>query len=230
MAALLRKGAPPNAVGLTGTTAVYAAALHADPTVVRLLLEAGADPNVESTDDGEGTPLCAAACWGYDEVVRELLAHGADPGQREDGGRGYSPLLWASKNGHREAVRLLLEAGADPNADVGDENPLRAAVWRGSLAVVRLLLEHGADPRVRSEDGETPLQVADAWADKDVEDELRRWAAAVDGEEVRCRREARPDGTELIVVEVRSPDGRGRDFEQETGHRQIAAVLRSLEA
>lgn len=48
------------------------------------------------------------------------------------------------------------------NGDVGDENPLRAAVWRGSLAVVELLLEHSADARVGSDDGETPLQVAAA--------------------------------------------------------------------
>jgi hypothetical protein len=161
--------------------------------------------------------------------VKELLAHGADPGQREDSGRGYSPLLWASRNGHVEAVRLILEAGADPNADVGDENPLRAAVWRGSLAAARLLIDHGADTQINSEDGGTLLQVADAWADKDVEDELRRWAAPVDGEEVRCRRESRSDGTELIVVEVRSPDGGGWIFEQETRHREIAALLRSIE-
>jgi ankyrin repeat protein len=49
VAALLKKGASPNAVDSSGTTAVYAAALHADSTVVRLLLEAGADPNIEST-------------------------------------------------------------------------------------------------------------------------------------------------------------------------------------
>lgn len=43
-------------------------------------------------------------------------------------------------------------------------------------------------------------------------------------------REARSDGTELIVVEAREPDSRGRGFEQETGHRQIAALLRSIGA
>lgn len=227
VAALLSKGALPNAVSPTGTTAVYAAALHVDSAIVRLLLEAGADPNVESTGDGEGTPLCAAACWGYHDVVRELLVHGAEPGQREDGGLGYSPLLWASRNGHGDTVRVLLEADADPNANVGGDNALHAAVRRGSLPVVRLLLDHGADTRGSGEDGGAPLQLAEAWADKDVEDELRRCAAALDSEEVRCRREPRPDGTELIVVEVRSSDGGGRDFEQETGHRQIAALLRS---
>jgi len=230
VAALLSEGALPNAANPTGTTAIYAAALQGDPAIVRMLLEAGANPNIESNGEREGTPLCAAACWGYDDVVKELLAHGADPGQREGRGLGYSPLHWASRNGHQEAVRLILEAGADPNADVGGENPLRSAAWRGSLAVVALLLDHGADTGVRGEDGRTALQVADGWAGEDVEDQLRRWAAAVDGEDVRCRRESRPDGTELIVIEVRSSDGRGRDFEQETGHRQIAALLRSSEA
>lgn len=88
---LLGRGASADAVTSTGTTALYCAAVREDPGVVRLLLGAGADPNKESTGDGEGTPLCGAASWGYAEVIRELLKHGADPNQREDHGKGSRP-------------------------------------------------------------------------------------------------------------------------------------------
>jgi uncharacterized protein len=230
VATLLGRGAPANAVSETGTTALYAAALQPDAAVVRLLLDAGASPNDESAGDVEGTPLCAAGCWGHDDVVMELLAHGADPNQREDGGRGYSPLLWASRHGHEETIRLLLDAGADPNGDLGGEHPLLAAAFSGCLAAVRLLLSHGADARVADENGRSPLQIAEAWADRDIEDGLRRRAAAIGGDETYCRREPRSEGTELIVVGVRSADGSGAEFQQETGHRQIAALLRSIGA
>lgn len=230
VAKLLSRGAPANAVGKTGTSALYAAALQPAAGVVRLLLDAGANPNDESRGDGEGTPLCAAACWGHHDVVTELLAHGADPNQREESRPGYSPLLWASRNGHEEVVRVLLKAGADPNADLGAERPLLAAASRGCLGVVRLLLDHGADAGVRGEDGRTPLEIAHGWAARDIENDLRRRAADIGDDETYCRREPRSDGTEVIVVGVRSADGRCAEFQQETGHRQIAALLRSVGA
>ena len=81
-----------------------------------LLLDAGASPDAESGGVGaEGTPLCAAACWGHTETVRELLAHGADPRLREDQGAGLSPLDWANAGPHPETAALLIAAGAAPS-------------------------------------------------------------------------------------------------------------------
>lgn len=80
--------------------------------IARLLLTAGAAPNIESSGVGaEGTPLCAAACWGHTETVRVLLAYGADPNLREDDGTGWSPLQWALHGPHPETVELLTGAG-----------------------------------------------------------------------------------------------------------------------
>src|SRR5918999_538109 len=74
---LLAKGADPNARGAHGRTALYSAA--GDASVIRLLIEAGADPNVESTQESEGLPLCFAACWGATDAVRAVLDAGAGP-------------------------------------------------------------------------------------------------------------------------------------------------------
>ncbi|MFE9674731.1 ankyrin repeat domain-containing protein [Streptomyces sp. NPDC006259] len=111
--ALLRAGADPAAADRDGTTALYLASVHGNAGIVRRLLEAGAPPDAESAGAGsEGTPLCAAACWGHTETVRVLLAHGADPGLREDRGTGWTPLEWAERGPHPETVAVLRAATA----------------------------------------------------------------------------------------------------------------------
>ncbi|MGW5970148.1 ankyrin repeat domain-containing protein [Streptomyces sp. NPDC055186] len=113
--ALLRAGADPERGDGDGTTPLYLASVQGEAEVARLLLEAGARPDTESSGVGsDGTPLCAAACWGHTETVRELLAHGADPNLREDRGTGWSPLDWADNGPHPETAALLVTAGAGP--------------------------------------------------------------------------------------------------------------------
>jgi ankyrin repeat protein len=106
--AFLRGGADPNAADREGTTPLYQASVHGAVDLVRLLLAAGAAPDVESGRGQEGTPLCAAAAWGHTDVVRELLAYGADPNLREDRGTGYSPVDWALRGNHLATADLLV--------------------------------------------------------------------------------------------------------------------------
>ena len=113
--ALLRAGADPERADGEGTTPIYLASVNGEAAIVDLLLTSGAAPDTESRGTGaEGTPLCAAACWGHTEAVRALLAHGADPNLREDHGTGWSPLDWADNGPHPEAAALLTAAGARP--------------------------------------------------------------------------------------------------------------------
>ncbi|WP_069767598.1 ankyrin repeat domain-containing protein [Streptomyces sp. LUP30] len=110
---LLRAGADPATPDADGTTPLYEACVQGAADVAHRLLEAGAPPDAESAGFGaEGTPLCAAACWGHVEAVRILLAHGADPGLREDHGSGLTPLEWAVAGPHPETIAVLRAAGA----------------------------------------------------------------------------------------------------------------------
>ncbi|MFE9868783.1 ankyrin repeat domain-containing protein [Streptomyces sp. NPDC005506] len=111
--ALLRAGADPERADGEGVTPLYVASVNGAAEIARLLLAAGASPDTESGGLGsEGTPLCAATCWGHTETVCELLAHGADPNLREDHGVGRSPLPWAIGGPHPDTVALLTAAGA----------------------------------------------------------------------------------------------------------------------
>jgi uncharacterized protein len=225
---LLDDGLPPDSRD-EGSTPLYTAAAQGETELARLLLRAGADPNLRSGGEQEGTPLCAAACHGHAEIVGALLAYGADPNLRED--EWWTPLRWAAGQGHEDVARALLGAGANP--DLGA--PLAEAARRGSLGVVRALLEHGADPQAKDPEGRTAFEIAEEWAAKDVEAEL---VARVDllvetlehgrkGVEITTLRVPLPGGTELVTVEASFPDGRSLGSDLETGHAQIAALLRA---
>jgi ankyrin repeat protein len=120
VASLILRGAPVNGSTKAGSTPLYVAAVQGEAEIVRLLLEAGADPNRESMDETEGTPLCAAAAHDRAEIVRLLLEHGADPNvvEGKDDEVPMTALRWAQNYGHSEIIRLLLEAGADPGLKV----------------------------------------------------------------------------------------------------------------
>lgn len=63
-------------VSKDGKTAVLIAACEKYPAIVKLLLERGADPNLQSKEGR--TPLMEAALWGRYENVEHLLGHGAN--------------------------------------------------------------------------------------------------------------------------------------------------------
>ncbi|MFF2672110.1 ankyrin repeat domain-containing protein [Streptomyces niveus] len=113
--ALLRRGASPERRDSDGTTPLYLASVQGEAEIARLIMEAGASPDTESSGLGsEGTPLCAAACWGHTETIRQLLVHGGDPNLREDHGTGKSPLDWANDGPHPDTAEILRTAGAQP--------------------------------------------------------------------------------------------------------------------
>jgi ankyrin repeat protein len=155
-----------NYVGLLGT-ALQAASSQGEESIVRLLLNQGADPNVEPLSDGQpissSTALQSASWSGYIGIVDLLLQHGADLLHENDGFQDGNALCYACDRGHEAIVRLMVERGANVNS--GDYlTPLEAASnASGDLeGMVQLLLESGADINARSglSDGMGALQSA----------------------------------------------------------------------
>lgn len=98
-AVLLQGGADPNIVcgDLTGDgkldTVLSAAAGTGDDTMVRRLIERGANVNDDPERSGESLALQKAAWRGRGTIVRELLAHGAYPRTHDARGQLLSSAL-----------------------------------------------------------------------------------------------------------------------------------------
>ncbi|OAQ70165.1 ankyrin repeats (3 copies) domain-containing protein [Pochonia chlamydosporia 170] len=137
-------------------------------TIVRFLLEEGADVEVE---EGIGcTSLTRAAEMGHAEVVRVLL----DVGRANVNAQNHyqhTPLTEAAGHGHAAVVKMLLDTG-DVDADVltrNDETALTMAIRRGHSAVVKVLLESGmVEPDLKDHNGMTPLHVAVQCRQEDI--------------------------------------------------------------
>ena len=104
VASLVSQGMDLDAPGSRfGGTALHAAVLRQHITVIRILLEAGADPG--KSDFNAVTPLHTAATYGNIDVLRMLLGFGADVDVRDCSGE--TPSDWAEKAHQSEVLRLL---------------------------------------------------------------------------------------------------------------------------
>ena len=142
---------------------MYSAALGSLESM-RLLLDAGADPN--AANDFAATPLMW--CAGDAAKVRLLLSKGAKVNARSKLGR--TPLLIAAAyDGAIEAARLLIEKGANVDArDEGGMSVLEQAASSNHIELVRLLLAKGANVNTADGGGFTALIAAAGNGDRNA--------------------------------------------------------------
>ncbi|EUC38019.1 hypothetical protein COCCADRAFT_42587, partial [Bipolaris zeicola 26-R-13] len=114
--------------------ALYEATDNKHLETVKLLLEFGADPNVEGPI--YGFALAASAYDGTMEIMKALLDKGADVNKR--GGDYGTALQAAAWFGDADNVKLLLDRGAKTNtAPIGYYgHELQAAVHTGNEATI----------------------------------------------------------------------------------------------
>ena len=135
----------------------FAAGFSEDPSVIKALVDAGAD--IGASVEGV-TPLHSAAGNGKPQVVKALLDAGADLGARASD--GWTPLHFAaSYNADPQGVKTLLNSGADIGVRTeGGLTPLHLAAGSYNYMVVKALLDAGAALGARTDEGWTPLHVA----------------------------------------------------------------------
>ncbi|KAI0184788.1 ankyrin repeat-containing domain protein [Xylaria flabelliformis] len=159
---LLLHGANPNMTTEKFKLPLLAAVDNDDILMIKLLVEMGADVEMEDqTDTIMKTALSSAASFLNKEMLDYLLLMGANVNHIAVGSR--SPLFAATWHGRIDNVRTLLRHGADPNAVVSDPihwTPINAAY--DNLVTLRALVEGGADINHCSRDG-TVLFQASRW-------------------------------------------------------------------
>lgn len=131
--------------------------------ILRLFLDAGADPNQKGGDENK-LALRLALENEHWECAKMLIAAGADPNKRGSKFRA-PPLVLAVKKNNLEMVKLLV----GPNTKINkratyDHNALFYAAENNNLEMVELLLAWGVDathaPDTFRENLSSPLQEA----------------------------------------------------------------------
>ncbi len=124
-----------------GSSALHIAANSGNLDMVRMLLDAGADPNLRRTDGH--TPFSVAVVASDMAVVEELIAHGADLRARYDPHDRYPDPV--------KAVSLPRQGQTIVHIAAGNRSP----------DLIEYLHSKGAPIDWKNDQGETPLDLAD---------------------------------------------------------------------
>lgn len=123
--------------------ALYYAAECGQKECVRMLLAAGADPNVLKTETR----------YEYDNDYDDYYySRHREPSKTTV--LKFSPLNCACAKNQTEIVEDLLKAGAKT---LPKEYPVHAAAAFGNIPLVTLLIQHGFDAKAANDAGQTPL-------------------------------------------------------------------------
>jgi ankyrin repeat protein len=177
---LIEHGADVNVRTQQGRTALMAAAKrNGNVDLVRLLLQKGAD--LKAPGD---TTLIAGAQSGDIEIMRLLIESGANVNCISPR-LGETPLHYAAASGNVSAVTLLLAKSANPNtalknvtsvrggsildSGISKQTPLMWAAPTGSPDLIRALIDAGADVNAQDIRGMSPLMLAVASENQDLE-------------------------------------------------------------
>ncbi|CAG0917403.1 unnamed protein product [Notodromas monacha] len=175
-----------NCKGTRGWTALHLASYFGNKSVIELLLENGADPNVVN-DDGD-TPLHKAALTSRFEVLEILLRSDANVCAINGEGKSAEDLatnrdakdlleqsrkaaeeiregvfLAACKDGFLSRIEEMLECVPKVNINCVDRlgnTALHSAAYLDNRAVAICLLEHGIDTTIRNHHGHLASDMA----------------------------------------------------------------------
>lgn len=152
--------------GVDGQTALMAAAMSADVSLVESVLKWPIDINARAHGGRTVLMVCLTSqrlmelegpeADDVAAIISLLLVYGADPNISDH--HGITPLHVACMRGKLKLVRLLLEFGALIDiADAWTDTPLEKAYSSGNTELVEELVRCGADLDVWMPGGEQPL-------------------------------------------------------------------------
>ena len=131
-----------NSFSADGFTVLGLASFFGHLSLVKLLLEKGANPNIASNNQFKVAPIHSACAISHFDITELLIQHKADVNAKQR--QGVTPLHAAAHNGQTKLTELLIDNGANVNAktDIG-ETPLFMANEKNFKETAELLIKHG---------------------------------------------------------------------------------------
>ena len=187
---VINHGADVNATNGANVTTLMEASQKGNVDAIKVLLKAGADPNITDTDGNTclheavyyeypinvllnaGANPNIATTYGYTclhtavqkqcciEVLQAIINHGVDVNATSK--ENITAVMLACKEGNNDVINVLLNAGADPNITDGDGNTCLhyAALNDSSTDVLQAIISHGVDVNATNTNNVTALMLA----------------------------------------------------------------------
>ncbi|MBR6176811.1 MAG: ankyrin repeat domain-containing protein [Bacteroidales bacterium] len=182
---LLATGINPDTYDSEGFTALMYASDLGNDSICRLLLDFGANPNLDARYNNAVPAITNCVIKNDPRLLDLMLQYHANP-NLVDSVNHYSLLHYAVTYGYIECADVLLFHGANPNltSNISDNhylgvyprNPLQMAVSFGDTLMAQLLIDKGANVNAKPDDI-TPLALAISKNDYKTADFLLRYGA-----------------------------------------------------
>ena len=140
----LNRNADVNAFDSNGYTALMYAVDNLNIPIIKMLMEAGANADLNPLYDNEPPALHTAVLKNAPKVADLLLLYPNTEVNFLDG-REQTSLYHAVNLGYLECTEVLLFHGADPNKASENSTPLQIAAYYGDTAMISLLIRNNAD-------------------------------------------------------------------------------------
>lgn len=131
-----------NSYSSDGFTALGLGSFFGHLSLVKQLLDKGANPNIASNNQFKVAPIHSACAISHFDIAKLLTEHGADINTKQM--HGVTPLHSAAHNGQEKLAKFLIDNGADINAKMDNGNtPLFLANEKNFQEIAELLIKHG---------------------------------------------------------------------------------------
>jgi ankyrin repeat protein len=125
-------------IGVAGVTALLLASQNQNETIVKALLNAGANPNLSSKN--KQTPLMKVSQKNNATIANILCEYGARLDDRNE--EGQTALHQASEENYIEVAKILINHGASINIENSNFlTPIAQSIIKGNLEMIELLFE-----------------------------------------------------------------------------------------
>jgi len=111
-------------------------------SLVKLLLDKGANPNIASNNQFKVAPIHSACAISHFDITELLIRYHADVNAKQM--QGVTPLHSAAHNGQTKLSKLLIDNCADINAKMDNgQTPLFMANEKNFQETAELIIKHG---------------------------------------------------------------------------------------